>query len=119
MQDLAAEDDIVEADPESAFDDREARFCLKWLNRNVMDQPVDEERFPHCIIETNGNVMVDCVEALCGRKLQEVRKVDQEEARPASGALGSAASSRIRMRLAGSSCRYSSTRLPFFFCHQG
>lgn len=94
VQDLAAEDDIVEADPESAFDDREARFCLKWLNRNVMDQPVDEERFPHCIIETNGNVMVDCVEALCGRKLQEVRKVDQEEARPASGAPGSAASSR-------------------------
>lgn len=85
VQDLAAEDDIVDDDGAASFDEREARFTLKWLNRNVMDQPIDEERFPHCIIETDGNMMVECVESLCGRKLAEVRKVDQEEAhRPAS-----------------------------------
>ena len=63
VNDLPAEDDVVEDDPETAFDDGEALIRLKWLNCNVMDKPIDEERFPHCIIESDGNVMIECVEA--------------------------------------------------------
>jgi hypothetical protein len=83
VQDVSPDEDVMDEgfdDPAASFNDKEARFCLKWLNRNVMDQGFDEERFPHCIIESDGSLVLEAIESLCGRKLAEVRKIDQEPA---------------------------------------
>ncbi len=79
IQDLTADEDIPDESDQNSFNESEMRFCLRWLNRNVMDTPFAEENFPECVLENDGQLVIECIEALCGRKLTEVRKLDKEE----------------------------------------
>ena len=79
IQDLPADEDVPYERDQNSFNDVEARFCLKWLNRNVMDTPFEEEELPECVLNNDGQLVVECIEALCGHKLTEVRKLDKDE----------------------------------------
>ena len=61
---------------DKGFDDNEIRFLLMWLNKNVCRKPFDETRYPQCIIETGGDLVVDCMEQMSGRKIQFVKLED-------------------------------------------
>jgi len=67
-----------------AFNDAEARFVLKWLNRNAMAYPFDEERFPECILETHGDLVMSCIEQMSGKKLPGVSTGVPAEPPPSS-----------------------------------
>jgi hypothetical protein len=66
------------------FNDAEARFVLKWLNRNAMANPFDEERFPECILESHGDLVVNCIEQLSGKKVPGMTAGVPAEAPPPS-----------------------------------
>jgi len=59
----------------SFFDDSEAIFLLKWLNKNIIcKKQFDADRFPHCMYELNGDLVMDFFEQMSGRKLPAVIK---------------------------------------------
>ena len=58
----------------NAFDETEAIFVLKWLNRFVCRKPFDAERFPDCIVDTHGDLVIDCVEQMSGAKVSGVKE---------------------------------------------
>ncbi len=77
--------------PSDHFNDAEARFVLKWLNRNVMANPIDEERYPDCILENHGDIIVTCIEQLSGKKIPGIAS-GLPAAEPPSSRMGTAAS---------------------------
>ena len=76
--------DFYSSHDEDLFNDAEARFVLKWLNRNAMANPFDEERFPECILETHGDLMLSCIEQMSGKKVPGVTTGVPSEAPPPS-----------------------------------
>ena len=34
------------------------------------------ERFPECVLESGGDLVVDCIELMCGKKIQFVKSND-------------------------------------------
>eukprot|EP00606_Chrysophyceae_sp_TOSAG23-5_P001155 GSChrysophyteH2.ASY1.ANO1.1079.1 assembled CDS len=77
--------------PSDHFNDAEARFVLKWLNRNVMANPIDEERYPDCILENHGDIIVTCIEQLSGKKIPGIAS-GLPAAEPPNSRMGTAAS---------------------------
>eukprot|EP00981_Chlorochromonas_danica_P012362 scaffold4845_cov159-Ochromonas_danica.AAC.14 len=59
----------------------EATFLLKWLNKNICRKPFDPDRFPLCILETNGELVIDCIELMSGKKLSSVKQAETSNAR--------------------------------------
>jgi hypothetical protein len=55
------------------FNDKEAKMLLKWLNRFVCRKPFVVEQFPECIVESHGDLFVDCVEQMSGRKISGIK----------------------------------------------
>lgn len=51
----------------------ETRAVLKWLNKFVCRKPFDEERYPECITESYGDIAIDCIEQMMGRKIQGIK----------------------------------------------
>ena len=92
----------VDLEQQAAIDDscneEEARFVLKWLNRNVMALPFDEERFPECILETHGDLAVTCVEQLSGKKIVGIKPGLEDIPSPSSGTGGSRAGTATSSR---------------------
>jgi hypothetical protein len=80
-------------DIDLSFNHEEAALVLKWLNRNICRVPFDEERFPHCITETFGDAVVDCIEQLSGKKIGVKPGAEADEG-PGSGVPGSRRSDR-------------------------
>lgn len=82
-------DKVNDSRSEIAFDHNEAALVMKWLNRNICRVPFDEERFPHCITDTYGDVAVDCIEQLSGRKIAGIRPGIESDDAPGTGMPGS------------------------------
>ena len=98
---LRVDDGIEGVDPdrevdvsEGAFDLNESILVLKWLNRNICRIPFDDERFPACIIETHGDIVVDCIEQLSGKKIAGIKPGTDEPDAPGSAVPGSRRSER-------------------------
>ena len=53
----------------TVVNDSECRVLLKWLNKFVCRKPFDVEKYPDCIVETNGDIVVDCIEQMSGKKI--------------------------------------------------
>ena len=95
-------DDTIEGvDPDrevdtsdSSFDLDESALVLKWLNRNICRIPFDEEQFPACITENYGDIVVDCIEQLSGKKIAGIKPGIEEPEAPGSGMPGSRRSDR-------------------------
>jgi hypothetical protein len=51
------------------FNNSEAIFVLQWLNTNVCRKPFEVRDFPQCILETAGDIVIDCIEQMCGKKV--------------------------------------------------
>ncbi len=71
--------EVIEYDkiPDRSFvDETEIRFLLKWLNKNVCRKTIDIDRFPACVIESGGDLVVDCLEQMSGKKVQFVKLSD-------------------------------------------
>ena len=90
MLDAQPENDGVDADrPVSDdFDDTEMAFVMKFLNRNICRRPFDTERFPECICDTNGDIVVDCIELMCSKKIPNVKPGELENRRDSAGGGG-------------------------------
>lgn len=98
---VRVDDSIEGIDPDkaidstdAAFDHREAALVMKWLNRNICRIPLEEDRFPHCITETFGDVVVDCIEQLSGKKITGIKPGTEGDDAPGSGVPGSRRSDR-------------------------
>jgi hypothetical protein len=83
--------DASSMDPSAQFNDDEGKFTLKWLNKNVMEKQFDVSRFPQCVLENDGEIVLHCIEQVSGRKLTDVRKAGEE---PQEARAGTAPSSR-------------------------
>jgi hypothetical protein len=57
----------------SVFNELEVITILKWLNRFVCRRPFDAERFPQCVIESFGDLMIDCIEQMSGKKIVGIK----------------------------------------------
>ena len=67
-------DEGVEISREEVSSDRNAdvKFLLKWLNCFICRKPFDVDNFVDNIIQTNGDVVVDCLEQLSGKKVSSL-----------------------------------------------
>ena len=55
---------------ETVINDLEISFLLKWLNKNICRKSFDIEHFPDCILNSQGDLVVDCIEQMSGRRIQ-------------------------------------------------
>jgi hypothetical protein len=74
-------------------DDSELFFLMKWLNRNICRRHFDTERFPECIADTSGDLVIDCIETMCGKKVPNIKPGDGEGRRD-SAPIGSGGGDR-------------------------
>lgn len=79
--------DIDKPEPE-AFNEAELVFLMKWLNRNICRRPFDTDRFPECVCDTDGDIVVDCIETMSGKKIPNVKPGDGEGRRESTGVSG-------------------------------
>ena len=77
--------DLDHGPGEVPFDDREASFLLKWLNKNICRRGFEVEAYPHCIVETNGDLVVDCIELMSGKKIPNLKADGPQSARGGGG----------------------------------
>ena len=66
----------------SGYLEVEATVVMKWLNKFVVSRPFDCERFPQCIIETHGDIVVDFIEQISGRKINGIKPGAGEDPMP-------------------------------------
>lgn len=52
--------------------DDEVIFLLKWLNKFVCRKPIDVDRFPDCVVDTKGDIVIECIELMSGKKIQGI-----------------------------------------------
>lgn len=57
----------------NSFNYMEVTTILKWLNRFVCRRLFDVDRFPQCIIESHGDIMIDCIEQMSGKKIAGIK----------------------------------------------
>lgn len=69
----------------SGYVEIEAIVVLKWLNRFVVSRSFDAARFPLCIIETHGDIVVEFIEQISGRKIGGIKPGAGDEAPPRPG----------------------------------
>eukprot|EP01032_Pedospumella_encystans_P007939 gene7939-9469_t len=73
----------IDADrpPPSTHDDSELNFLMKWLNRNICRKPFEVDRFPDCVCDTNGEIVIDCIELMSGKKVPNIKPEESEGGR--------------------------------------
>lgn len=76
--------DIDKPEPE-AFNDSELVFAMKWLNRNICRRPFDTDRFPECVCDTDGDLVIDCIELMSGKKVPNMKAGEAEGRRESTG----------------------------------
>eukprot|EP01038_Epipyxis_sp_PR26KG_P008960 gene8960-12082_t len=74
---VIASNDGVDLDRESkdmfgTVDENEVKFLLKWLNQNICSpsKKFNLDRFPQCVTDSNGELVVDCIEQMSGRRIK-------------------------------------------------
>ena len=80
----------------------EAMVVLKWLNRFVVSRAFDTAAFPSAIIENHGDIVVEMIEQVSGRKIPGVKPGAGEEP-PAKG--GPSTKDKNKDAAAGASAR--------------
>ena len=63
----------------------EAMVILKWLNRFVVSRAFDTEAFPSAIIDNHGDIVVEFIEQISGRKIPGIKAGAGEEPQPKGG----------------------------------
>lgn len=59
--------------PMHMFDPTEIIFLLHLLNKNICRKPFDLSNFPVCITDTQGDIFVDCLEQMSGKRIPFVK----------------------------------------------
>lgn len=75
----------IDKTPTTLPEDVESAFLLKWLNRNVCRKPFETEKFPSCILETTGDIVIDCLEQMSGKKLTNLTPQERRFGEPRRG----------------------------------
>lgn len=47
-------------------------FLLKWLNAFICKKKIDITNYPDCVIQSNGDLIIDCIEQLSGKKMSSI-----------------------------------------------
>jgi hypothetical protein len=80
--------EIANAISSFQFNQAECTFLLKWLNAFVCRRQFDVTRFPECIIDSGGELVVECLELLSGSKIPGLRSGAAETVDPRRVAQG-------------------------------
>lgn len=59
--------------PNAIPEDQEAIFLLTWLNRTVCRRPFDTSKYPYCMFDSAGDLAVDCIEQMSGKKIPNLK----------------------------------------------
>ena len=73
------DDDVFWKEGLTGLLDTEAIVILKWLNKFVCKKPFLLEKFPKCIFDSYGDIIVDFIEQISGRKIPGVKAGPGEE----------------------------------------
>jgi hypothetical protein len=60
----------------------ECSFLLKWLNAFVCRRQFETNRFPECVLETGGELVVECLELLSGTRIPGLKTAAAESIDP-------------------------------------
>jgi hypothetical protein len=68
--------------------DADLHMLLKWLNIFVCKTPIDFSHFPNNIVESNGELVIGCVEQLSAKNLKALRQAPDSRAGTAMSSTG-------------------------------
>ena len=102
------DDDVFWKEGLTGLLDTEAIVILKWLNKFVCKKPFLIDKFPKCILDSYGDIFVDFIEQISGRKIPGVKvgpgddpAVRRGDNKEGSGSGVSRPINRLSQRIAG------------------
>lgn len=66
----------VKAVKKDSIDDRDVKFLIKWLNGYIVRRQINVNDYLTNIIETDGDIIVDAIEQMSGKKIPNLKQSD-------------------------------------------
>jgi hypothetical protein len=74
--------------PFGATTEADIAFMLKWMNEYLLRRPIDPLRFIDLVLDSKGDVIIDAIEQMSGKKVTGLKISDSNGNRPKSHGLG-------------------------------